>query len=151
MLASTAKIDVAGHPDAAECQLGKTVAVERPWGNFRTLDIGSRFQVKRIVVNPGASLSLQKHYHRAEHWVVVKGSVVAQVGGASRFLTENESIYIPIGAEHRLENPGKLQAEIIEVQSGAYLGEDDIVRLSDVYGRCQSSNDTTPSTLEDES
>ena len=119
--------------------------VHRPWGSFQTLDAGVRFQVKRIVVNPGASLSLQKHHHRAEHWVLVRGSAVVQVGDVRRLLTENESVYIPVGVEHRLQNPGKLHAEIIEVQSGAYLGEDDIVRISDVYGRCESSPSPVPS------
>jgi mannose-1-phosphate guanylyltransferase/mannose-6-phosphate isomerase len=107
----------------------------RPWGNYRTVDAGDRFQVKRITVKPGAKLSLQKHYHRAEHWVVVRGTAIVQCGEDRRLLRENESIYIPIGAEHRLENPGKLMLELIEVQSGGYLGEDDIVRLSDTYGR----------------
>jgi len=107
----------------------------RPWGNYRTVDAGNRFQVKRITVKPGATLSLQKHYHRAEHWVVVHGTALVQRGEERMLLRENESIYIPIGTEHRLENPGKLPLQLIEVQSGAYLGEDDIVRLADNYGR----------------
>jgi mannose-1-phosphate guanylyltransferase/mannose-6-phosphate isomerase len=107
----------------------------RPWGNYRTVDAGERFQVKRITVKPGAKLSLQKHYHRAEHWVVVRGTAIVQCGEERRLLHENQSIYIPIGTEHRLENPGKLPLQLIEVQSGAYLGEDDIVRMSDNYGR----------------
>ncbi len=107
----------------------------RPWGNYRTVDAGNRFQVKRITVNPGATLSLQKHYHRAEHWIVVHGTALVQRGEERMLLRENESIYIPIGTEHRLENPGKLPLQLIEVQSGAYLGEDDIVRLADNYGR----------------
>jgi mannose-1-phosphate guanylyltransferase/mannose-6-phosphate isomerase len=107
----------------------------RPWGNYRTVDAGERFQVKRITVKPGGTLSLQKHYHRAEHWVVVRGTAIVQCGEERRLLYENQSIYIPIGTEHRLENPGKLPLELIEVQSGAYLGEDDIVRISDNYGR----------------
>jgi mannose-1-phosphate guanylyltransferase / mannose-6-phosphate isomerase len=107
----------------------------RPWGNYRTVDSGNRFQVKRITVKPGATLSLQKHYHRAEHWVVVHGTALVQRGEERMLLRENESIYIPIGTEHRLENPGKLPLQLIEVQSGAYLGEDDIVRLADNYGR----------------
>jgi len=107
----------------------------RPWGNYRTVDAGDRFQVKRITVKPGARLSLQKHYHRAEHWVVVRGTALVQCGEDRRLLCENESVYIPVGAEHRLENPGKLPLELIEVQSGGYLGGDDIVRLSDSYGR----------------
>ncbi|TAJ86244.1 mannose-1-phosphate guanylyltransferase/mannose-6-phosphate isomerase [Reyranella sp.] len=107
----------------------------RPWGNYRTIDAGNRFQVKHISVKPGGKLSLQKHYHRAEHWVVVHGTAIVQCGEERRLLHENQSIYIPIGTEHRLENPGKLTLELIEVQSGGYLGEDDIVRLSDNYGR----------------
>ncbi len=107
----------------------------RPWGNYRTVDSGERFQVKCITVKPGAQLSLQKHYHRAEHWVVVRGTAIVQCGKDRQLLHENQSIYIPIGAEHRLENPGKLPLQLIEVQSGAYLGEDDIVRISDSYGR----------------
>jgi mannose-1-phosphate guanylyltransferase/mannose-6-phosphate isomerase len=111
------------------------VVAYRPWGNYRTVDAGSRFQVKRITVKPGATLSLQKHYHRAEHWVVVHGTALVQRGEERMLLRGNESIYIPIGTEHRLENPGKLPLQLIEVQSGAYLGEDDIVRLADNYGR----------------
>lgn len=107
----------------------------RPWGDYRTVDSGERFQVKRITVKPGGKLSLQKHYHRAEHWVVVRGTAIVQCGEERRLLHENQSIYIPIGTEHRLENPGKLPLQLIEVQSGAYLGEDDIVRMSDSYGR----------------
>lgn len=107
----------------------------RPWGNYRTVDAGERFQVKRITVKPGAKLSLQKHYHRAEHWVVVRGTAIVQCGEERKLLHENQSAYIPLGAEHRLENPGKMMLELIEVQSGGYLGEDDIVRLSDTYGR----------------
>ncbi len=107
----------------------------RPWGNYRQVDLGERFQVKRITVKPGAKLSLQKHYHRAEHWVVVRGTALVQRGEERMLLRENESIYIPIGTEHRLENPGKVPLQLIEVQSGAYLGEDDIVRVEDSYGR----------------
>lgn len=108
----------------------------RPWGSYRSVDTGDRFQVKRITVKPGAKLSLQKHYHRAEHWVVVHGTALVQRDDESLLLRENESVYIPIGAAHRLENPGKLPLHLIEVQSGSYLGEDDIVRLVDSYGRC---------------
>ncbi len=107
----------------------------RPWGNYRTVDTGDRFQVKRITVKPGAKLSLQKHYHRAEHWIVVHGTAIVQCGDDRQLLHENQSVYIPVGTEHRLENPGKIALELIEVQSGGYLGEDDIVRLSDNYGR----------------
>ena len=109
--------------------------VHRPWGSYDGIEKGERFQVKRIVVEPGAALSLQLHYHRAEHWIVVRGTARVTCGERTFFLTENESTYIPPGTKHRLENPGKLPLEIIEVQSGAYLGEDDIVRFEDVYGR----------------
>ncbi len=109
--------------------------VYRPWGNYEGLDQGDRFQVKRIVVKPGASLSLQMHHHRAEHWIVVRGTAKVVNGDKELLLSENQSTYIPLGAVHRLENPGKVMLELIEVQSGAYLGEDDIVRLQDVYGR----------------
>jgi len=107
----------------------------RPWGNYRTVDAGDRFQVKRITVKPGGKLSLQKHYHRAEHWVVVHGTAIVQRGEERMIVRENESVYIPIGTEHRLENPGKLPLQLIEVQSGPYLAEDDIVRVADSYGR----------------
>lgn len=107
----------------------------RPWGAFKTVDRGERFQVKRITVKSGGRLSLQKHFHRAEHWVVVQGTALVQRGEETFFVTENQSVYIPIGVEHRLENPGKVPLHLIEVQSGAYLGEDDIVRLADGYGR----------------
>jgi mannose-1-phosphate guanylyltransferase/mannose-6-phosphate isomerase len=109
--------------------------VHRPWGTYDDLERGERFRVKRIVVEPGAALSLQMHHHRAEHWVVVRGTAHVVRGEETFLLTENESTYIPPGTRHRLENPGKLPLEIIEVQSGAYLGEDDIVRFEDQYGR----------------
>jgi mannose-1-phosphate guanylyltransferase / mannose-6-phosphate isomerase len=109
--------------------------VQRPWGSYDGIESGERFQVKRIVVDPGASLSLQMHYHRAEHWIVVRGTARVTRGDQTFLLTENESTYIPPGTRHRLENPGKMPLELIEVQSGAYLGEDDIVRFEDVYGR----------------
>jgi len=109
--------------------------VNRPWGAYECVDAGPRFQVKRITVNPGASLSLQMHHHRAEHWVVVRGIAKVTRGEEVSLVTENHSIYISIGKYHRLENPGKLPLELIEVQSGSYLGEDDIVRIEDVYGR----------------
>ncbi len=111
------------------------VTTYRPWGYYRTVDTGLRYQVKRIMVKPGARLSLQKHFHRAEHWIVVQGTALVQRGEEHLLLRENESLYIPIGAEHRLENPGKLPLQLIEVQSGPYLGEDDIVRIEDQYGR----------------
>ncbi len=109
--------------------------VYRPWGSYESVDNGERFQVKRIVVNPGAMLSLQMHHHRAEHWIVVKGTARVQRGEESFLLSENESTYIPLGVKHRLENPGTIPLEIIEVQSGPYLGEDDIVRFEDAYNR----------------
>ncbi len=109
--------------------------VHRPWGWYDGIDAGSRFQVKRILVKPGASLSLQKHHHRAEHWIVVKGTAEVTNGDQVILLTENQSTYIPLGTVHRLANPGKVPLEIIEVQSGSYLGEDDIVRFDDTYGR----------------
>ena len=109
--------------------------VYRPWGSYDSIDSGERFQVKRITVKPGAKLSLQKHYHRAEHWIVVKGTALVTNGDNEILLTENQSTYIPVGVVHRLENPGKFDLEMIEVQSGGYLGEDDIVRFEDTYGR----------------
>jgi mannose-1-phosphate guanylyltransferase/mannose-6-phosphate isomerase len=109
--------------------------VYRPWGSYDGIDSGERFQVKRIVVNPGASLSLQMHHHRAEHWIVVSGSARVTCDDRVFLLAENQSTYIPLGSRHRLENPGKVPLELIEVQSGSYLGEDDIVRFEDVYGR----------------
>ena len=109
--------------------------VYRPWGFYEGIDVGERFQVKRITVNPGGKLSLQMHHHRAEHWIVVSGTARVTCGDKVSLLTENESTYIPIGMNHRLENPGKLPLHLIEVQSGSYLGEDDIVRFEDVYRR----------------
>nr|WP_309501780.1 mannose-1-phosphate guanylyltransferase/mannose-6-phosphate isomerase [uncultured Roseovarius sp.] len=107
----------------------------RPWGWFESLVIGERFQVKRIVVKPGAALSLQSHHHRSEHWIVVQGTAKVTVDGDVRLIGENESVYIPLGAVHRMENPGKLEMVLIEVQTGSYLGEDDIIRYEDVYAR----------------
>ena len=109
--------------------------VHRPWGWYDSIDMGERFQVKRIMVKPGASLSLQKHHHRAEHWIVVSGTAEVTNGDKVLLLSENQSTYIPLGTIHRLANPGKVPLEIIEVQSGSYLGEDDIVRFEDTYGR----------------
>lgn len=109
--------------------------VHRPWGTFEGVDQGERFQVKRLTVKPGATLSLQMHHHRAEHWIVVSGTARVTCDDREFLLTENESTYIPIGTRHRLENPGAIPLEIIEVQSGSYLGEDDIVRFEDVYNR----------------
>jgi mannose-1-phosphate guanylyltransferase/mannose-6-phosphate isomerase len=110
----------------------------RPWGFFESLIQGERFQVKRLVVSPGRKLSLQKHFHRAEHWVVVRGSALVTRDNETLLVGENESVYLPLGCVHRLENPGKIPLTLIEVQSGAYLGEDDIVRLDDVYNRASS-------------
>ncbi|HEX7815232.1 mannose-1-phosphate guanylyltransferase/mannose-6-phosphate isomerase [Dyella sp.] len=109
--------------------------VRRPWGSYDSLEISDRFQVKRIVVKPGAQLSLQKHHHRAEHWIVVSGTAEVTCDDKVFLLSENQSTYIPLGSTHRLRNPGKMPLELIEVQSGSYLGEDDIVRIEDVYGR----------------
>ena len=111
--------------------------VNRPWGWYDSIDEGERFKVKRIQVNPGASLSLQQHHHRAEHWIVVKGTAEITNGDQVLTLTENQSTYIPLGEVHRLANPGSIPLEIIEVQSGSYLGEDDIVRFEDTYGRTE--------------
>lgn len=114
--------------------------VHRPWGTYDSLDNGPRFQVKHIVVNPGATLSLQMHHHRAEHWIVVRGTAEVTCDDKTFILSENQSTYIPLGSTHRLANPGKIPLEVIEVQSGTYLGEDDIVRLKDSYGRLSLEN-----------
>ena len=113
--------------------------VYRPWGSYDSIDSGERFQVKRLIVKPGATLSLQLHHHRAEHWVVVTGTARVTRGDEVFTLSENESTYIPIGVRHRIENPGRIPLHIIEVQSGTYLGEDDIVRFEDRYGRDSNS------------
>jgi mannose-1-phosphate guanylyltransferase/mannose-6-phosphate isomerase len=109
--------------------------VHRPWGSYKSVDQGDRFQVKRIVVKQDGRLSLQMHHHRAEHWIVVRGTARVTIGNKVSVLHENESIYVPSGAQHRLENPGKIDLELIEVQTGSYLGEDDIVRIEDDYHR----------------
>jgi mannose-1-phosphate guanylyltransferase/mannose-6-phosphate isomerase len=111
----------------------------RPWGWYESLSVGERFQVKRIHVNPGAALSLQSHFHRSEHWIVVEGTARVTVDGMVRLVAENESVYIPLGAVHRMENPGKLPMVLIEVQTGPYLGEDDITRYEDLYARGQGA------------
>ncbi|WP_417317479.1 mannose-1-phosphate guanylyltransferase/mannose-6-phosphate isomerase [Emcibacter sp.] len=128
--------DVVSHlaREGREEHISHTV-VYRPWGSYQTSDFGDRFQVKRLTVNPGQTLSLQKHHHRAEHWIVVQGRAEVTVENEVRMLNENESCYIPVGSVHRLSNPGKIPLHIIEVQSGSYLGEDDIVRFEDTYGR----------------
>ena len=125
-----AKLKAGNRPEASVHK-----RVHRPWGYYESIDMGERFQVKRIVVNPGGMLSLQKHRHRAEHWVVVKGTAEVTIGEDKRAVHENESIFIPIGTVHRLANQGKIPLELIEVQTGSYLGEDDIVRLDDIYKR----------------
>jgi mannose-1-phosphate guanylyltransferase/mannose-6-phosphate isomerase len=125
-----AELEARGNPEAV---LHRKVL--RPWGSYDSIEGGPRFQVKRIIVKPSASLSLQKHYHRAEHWIVVRGTAEVTRGKETFLLTENQSTYIPLGEVHRLHNPGKTPLEMIEVQSGSYLGEDDIVRLDDNYGR----------------
>ena len=125
-----AKLKSAKRPEAADHRRG-----HRPWGYYDSIDKGERFQVKRIVVHPGGTLSLQKHHHRAEHWVVVRGTAEVTIGPDIKSVHENESVFIPIGAVHRLANRGKIPLELIEVQTGSYLGEDDIVRIEDVYKR----------------
>ena len=108
---------------------------ERPWGWYNVIDKGDRYKVKNLEVKPGSSLSLQQHHHRAEHWVVVSGTALVQLNNDKKILGENQSTYIPLGCVHRLSNPGKIPLKIIEVQSGAYLEEDDIERFDDNYGR----------------
>jgi mannose-1-phosphate guanylyltransferase/mannose-6-phosphate isomerase len=131
-------VDVLKSRKRQECKVHRRVY--RPWGDYEGIDSGARFQVKRLTVKPGASLSLQMHHHRAEHWVVVKGTARVTCGENVFNLHENESTFIPIGERHRLENPGNIPLEIIEIQSGSYLGEDDIVRFEDVYDRCQAKS-----------
>jgi len=114
---------------------GQVERVVRPWGHYESLTLDCRYQVKRIVVQPGQKLSLQKHFHRAEHWVVVTGSALVTRNSEQHTVTENEHIYLPLGCVHRLENGGLIPLTLIEVQVGSYLGEDDIVRLEDQYGR----------------
>lgn len=122
-----------------------TTAVEpqrhtRPWGYYMSLDLGKRYQVKRLVVVPGGRLSLQSHVHRSEHWTVVQGTATVTVGETRKLLGENESVYIPLGAIHRLENEGRVPLVVIEVQTGSYFGEDDIVRYEDVYNRIEEKS-----------
>ena len=124
------KLRAEGRKEASE-----HVRAYRPWGYYQSIDNGTRYQVKRIVVKPGAALSLQKHFHRAEHWIVVKGIAEVTRGNEIVLVHENESIYLPIGTVHRMANPGKINLELIEVQTGSYLGEDDIIRIEDVYNR----------------
>ena len=120
-----------------------SAVIHRPWGSFQDLDIGPRFRVKRITVKPGGKLSLQFHHHRAEHWVVVGGTARVTRGDVVRLLTEDESIHIAVGQMHRLENPGKVDLELIEVQTGSYVGEDDIVRVEDIYDRVPARDRVT--------
>jgi mannose-1-phosphate guanylyltransferase/mannose-6-phosphate isomerase len=124
------RLKAAGRPEATDHR-----RMHRPWGYYESIDNGERFQVKRIVVQPGGKLSLQKHMHRAEHWVVVRGTAEVTRGEERTLVHENESIYIPMGAVHRLANQGKIPLELIEVQTGSYLGEDDIIRIEDIYRR----------------
>lgn len=124
------RLKASGHRSATQTQ-----SVHRPWGYYQSIHAGDRFQVKRITVNPGAKLSLQKHFHRAEHWVVVNGTAIVTRDDEEILLRENESVFVPLGCMHRLENPGKVPLNLIEVQSGPYLGEDDIVRVEDIYHR----------------
>lgn len=131
-----AELEARGNPEALLHR-----KVQRPWGSYDSIEAGQRFQVKRIVIKPSASISLQKHFHRAEHWIVIRGTAEVTRGKETFLLSENESTYIPLGEVHRLHNPGKIPLEIIEVQSGGYLGEDDIVRLDDNYGRVAASID----------
>jgi len=120
---------------SSRCEANTHIKVYRPWGSYEVLVGGEHFQVKRLVVKEKAVLSLQMHYHRAEHWIVVSGTARVTVGENVLLLGEDESTYIPLGTMHRLENPGRIPLEIIEVQTGSYLGEDDIVRMEDTYGR----------------
>jgi mannose-1-phosphate guanylyltransferase/mannose-6-phosphate isomerase len=114
---------------------GLEPVVQRPWGDYRDIDLGERFRVKRITVAPGGKLSLQYHHHRAEHWIIVSGTARVTRGEEQFLLAENQSVFIAVGQVHRLENPGKLPLVLIEVQTGGYVGEDDIVRLEDIYQR----------------
>ncbi len=124
------RLKAQGHPEATEHRRNY-----RPWGYYQSIDQGPRYQVKRIVVRPGGRLSLQKHHHRAEHWVVVRGAAEVTLNDKVTLVHENESVYLPIGSTHRLANPGKIDLELIEVQTGSYLGEDDILRIEDDFNR----------------
>jgi mannose-1-phosphate guanylyltransferase / mannose-6-phosphate isomerase len=137
--AQDVKLAVAALKKAGAAQAETFPRDHRPWGWFETLVLSDRFQVKRIVVHPGAALSLQSHHHRSEHWIVVSGTARVTVDAEVRLLTENQSVYIPLGTVHRMENPGKVPMVLIEVQTGAYLGEDDIIRYEDIYARGQGA------------
>lgn len=130
---------VAALQSAGKRQATTFTTDHRPWGWFESLAIGPRFQVKRIVVHPGAALSLQSHHHRSEHWIVVEGTAKVTIDGETKLVTENQSVYVPLGSVHRMENPGKVPMALIEVQTGSYLGEDDITRYEDVYARGQGA------------
>lgn len=138
------KAILGGLKAAKRAETDTHVRTYRPWGSYEILTTEERFQTKRIVVNPGAVLSLQLHHHRAEHWIVVQGTAKVTVGDKQFLLKEDESTYIPLGMVHRLENPGRIPLALIEVQTGSYLGEDDIVRLEDTYGRCGASEHEKP-------
>ena len=133
--AQDVKIAVSALKDRGAAQAESFPKDHRPWGWVETLVGGDRFQVKRIVVQPGAALSLQSHHHRAEHWIVVEGTAKVTIGEAERLLTENQSIYVPLGEKHRLANPGIVPMVLIEIQTGSYLAEDDITRYDDIYAR----------------
>ena len=137
--AQDVKLAVAALQAKAVRQAESFLRDHRPWGWFETLALSDRFQVKRIVVKPGAALSLQSHVHRAEHWIVVSGTARVTVDAKVQLLSENQSVYIPLGAVHRMENPGKVAMVLIEVQTGSYLGEDDITRYEDIYDRGQGA------------
>ena len=126
-------VQLLSNKGAPEATIHKNIF--RPWGNYSSLAEGKNWQVKKIIVKPGESLSLQKHNHRTEHWIVVSGSALVEIDGLEKTLNENESVYIPLASKHRLSNPGKSLLVLIEVQSGEYLGEDDIIRFEDNYGR----------------
>jgi mannose-1-phosphate guanylyltransferase/mannose-6-phosphate isomerase len=129
------KLAVQALKDKGASQTTQFPRDHRPWGCFDSLAAGTRFQVKRIVVNPGAALSLQSHVHRAEHWIVVEGTAKVTINDDVQLVGENQSVYIPLGAVHRMENPGKVPMVLIEVQTGSYLCEDDIIRYEDLYAR----------------
>ena len=131
MKSLVARLEAEGRPEAHT-----PAQVRRPWGWYQTMDLGDRFRVKRIQVAPGKQLSLQRHHHRAEHWVVVRGTAEVTRDAEVIIVRENELIYLPLGCTHRLANPGRIPVEIIEVQTGSYLEEDDIVRIEDDFGRC---------------
>ena len=137
--AQDVKLAVAALKEKSAKQATEFPLDHRPWGWFESLVVGERFQVKRIHVHPGAALSLQSHHHRSEHWIVVEGTAKVTVDDEVRLVTENQSVYIPLGSVHRMENPGKVPMVLIEVQTGSYLGEDDIIRYEDVYARGQGA------------